>query len=71
MWWPQSVGARGVATVFEKMDRDVEFVEARGGRLDFAGMNRVARAARVVFDTETEDDRKMKDGKMREAKARN
>ena len=67
---PQSVAATGVATIFEKMERDVGFVEVRGGRLGFAGINRVLRAAWVAFDTEaqrhrgTEEDRKMGDRKM-------
>jgi len=51
-WLPQSIGALGVATIFEKMNGILGFVEVRGGRLGFAGMKRVLRAGRVVFDTE-------------------
>jgi len=77
IWLPQSVRALGVATIFEKMNGNLGFVEVRGGRLGFAGMERVVRAVRVVFDTEaqrhrgTEEDRKMGDRKIRAAKERN
>jgi len=54
IWLPQSVGALGVATIFGKMNGILVFVEALGGRRGFARMNRVVRAARVVFDTETQ-----------------
>jgi len=53
-WLPQSIGALGVATIFEKMNGILGFVEVRGGRLGFAGMKRVLRAGRVVFDTEAQ-----------------
>ena len=35
IWLPQSVGALGVATIFDKMNGILGFVEARGGRLGF------------------------------------
>jgi len=37
IWLPQGVGALGVATIFEKMNGSLGFVEVRGGRLGFAG----------------------------------
>ena len=52
------------------MDGFVVFVGKLGGRRGFAGINRVMRAARLVFDTETqrngdtEDDRKMAERKV-------